>query len=280
MLSQKDAVYQATMAVLEQNNVNFQDGQNVRDAIKDNLKLRGQIRNLVFEGLKSGQVAFGGDEDQKDEGSLRRYATGLISNWFRKDRRLNGGGRYVPASSRADQHISSGEKKIRQLQTAIDATDDDDLKKRLQEAIEDIRDQEDLQERLANDVKAGRVREDEGFDEQEESKRSQRQEEMPPSYGSGHRGAVTDPEHDRRLKRNESPQLHEARQEAGHRGGTTVAQERGSEFYSKIGQKGGLSRGGRSSEAGHEEDRGSDTGKESGHPEKENFFKMMLRKRA
>ena len=261
MLSQKDAVYQATMAVLKRNNVEFKDGQNVRDAIKDNLRLRSEIRNLVFQGLRTGKVAFGGSEDERDDRTLRTYATGLISNWFRKDRRLNGGGRYIPATTREDRHVSAGERKIRQLQAAVDVTDDKDLKKRLEEAIDDIKEQE-------AQLPEESIEEHEG---------------LPPSYGSGHRGAVIDPEHDRRLKRNESTELHRARQEAGHKGGTTVAQERGSEFYSQIGQKGGLSRGDSGRHVGSEEDRRKGAGEEvvySKEEEQDIFRDVTSRKQA
>lgn len=277
MLSQKDAVYQATMAVLQQNGVGFEDGQDVREAISENPKLRGQIRDLVFEGLKNGQVAFGNGDNKPDDRSMRTYATGLISNWFRKDKRLNGGQRYQPGSSR-DQggQVSGSEDRIRKLQAAIESTDDDDLKKRLQEAIDDVKEQQSLEARLADDVKAGRYKGEDDLEEEEEGDDGEEEQEAegdegqdnPPSMGSGHRGAVTDPEHDMRLKRNETPELARARQEAGHRGGTSVREERGSDFFSKIGQKGGLSRGGRRSQEG-----------ESGNKDG-NIFLKMLRKQS
>lgn len=67
--------------------------------------------------------------------------------------------------------------------------------------------------------------------------------ENPPSLGSGHRGAVTDIEHDKRLRRNQSEELRRSRQESGRKGGQRVSRERGPEFFQEIGRKGGQSRG-------------------------------------
>lgn len=301
MLSQKDAVYQATMAVLKQNKVELEDGQDIREAISGNMQLRGQIRDLVFEGLRSGQVTFGSSEKKQDDGALKTYSTGLISNWFRKDKRLNGGQRYQPATSKnqgkeQSEQLSgsSYERRIRAMQGAIEATDDQELKTALEAQIEDILDQEKLEAKLAEDVKAGRYKddddidsdesddgpktdEDEDEDEDEEPEENEDSghevdQDNPPSMGSGHKGAVTDPEHDKRLKRNETPELQKSRQEAGHKGGTSVRDEHGSDFFSQIGQKGGLSRG---------PNRSLRRSPKSENDEKEgdNIFIKMLKKR-
>lgn len=150
MLSQKDAVFQATVAVLEQNGRKFEEGRNIREVIKEDIRLRVQIRDLVYEGLRQNQVVFGGDEDSKSDRSLRTYATGLISNWFRKDKRLNGGKRYVPSTFRdsTGTMVHSSDEKIHSLEVAMRATDDDDLKKRLQEAIEDMKSNDRLNENI------------------------------------------------------------------------------------------------------------------------------------
>ncbi len=73
-------------------------------------------------------------------------------------------------------------------------------------------------------------------------------QDNPPSMGTGHRGQVTDPDTDRRLKKNEDPELQERRSEAGKKGGEATAERHGSDFYSAIGKKGGESPGGRREE--------------------------------
>jgi general stress protein YciG len=282
MISQKEAVYQATKAVLEQHGIELEDGQDVREAMGDDANdIRSEIRDLVFQALSNGQVALGdrssNEEKRQDESTMRRYATGLVSNWFRKDKRLNGNQRYIPNDRGNNSNVTNirdDDERISRLVAALEVADSEELQDKLEEAIEERRDELNLERKLAEEVKGGRYKDD--FEDEVFPRRSQSsKQDTPPSMGSGHRGAVTDPRHDMRLKQNESPELHKARQEAGRKGGETVARERGSEFYSQIGQKGGQSRG-----------TGQNAGSNRQAPKKEdtgvvrNLFRSMLDRRS
>lgn len=97
MTSQKEAVFNAVTNVFNQNNVRFESGQNANSLMTD--ELRGQVFNIVVEGFRSGTIAFEDTPANRtklnDSKELTKYVSGLISNWIRKDPRLNGNTKYV-----------------------------------------------------------------------------------------------------------------------------------------------------------------------------------------
>ena len=70
---------------------------------------RGLVHQMVCEGFRSGTIEFentpANQEKLASDSKLSGYVSGLISNWLRKDTRLNGGGKYVAKNpgSRAGQ---------------------------------------------------------------------------------------------------------------------------------------------------------------------------------
>jgi hypothetical protein len=104
-IKQKDAVYAAFQAGREQG----LEGNSLRDFAVEQVKV----------GLMSGEVAH--SEGQfADEKKAQTYARSLVSNWAKKDERLNGGAKYVPTTRRGPQ------------------VKDDELKK-LNEALKSLR---------------------------------------------------------------------------------------------------------------------------------------------
>ena len=84
-MKQGDAVFQAIVNVM-----GTQDG-----AYHPTKEQRAMVREILFQGFKAGEIVLGKDFDDK---KLTEYIPGLISNWLRKDKRLNGGIAYVPAN--------------------------------------------------------------------------------------------------------------------------------------------------------------------------------------
>jgi hypothetical protein len=92
-LKQVDAVYQATVKVLTENGVKFEDHTVDVDTILTD-EMRASINMVLCAGFTSGSI------DLKDTPSnqakladpklLKSYVSGLISNWYGKDKRLNG----------------------------------------------------------------------------------------------------------------------------------------------------------------------------------------------
>lgn len=109
-LGQKEAVVNAVESVLGSN---FTSGETVVKNVinKDQLT---QVRQQVFDGIKKGNIAYNGDTTNDKE--LRRYVNGMIQNHFRKAKELNGGNKYVPATtgtSRRDPQLSNLKKLLK-----------------------------------------------------------------------------------------------------------------------------------------------------------------------
>lgn len=90
-LSQREAVYLAVMGCFEKSGVKFTSGK-AADLL--NPEMRKQITDTICADFKAGKVALRETPNNKeklgDDKSLRVYVTGLINNWLRRDKRLNG----------------------------------------------------------------------------------------------------------------------------------------------------------------------------------------------
>lgn len=88
--TQREAVFQAVMNVRP----SFDGSTNLT---KDE---RGNVHQIVCEGFRTGKIEFeataSNQEKLASEAKLSAYVSGLISNWLRKDTRLNGGVKYEP----------------------------------------------------------------------------------------------------------------------------------------------------------------------------------------
>lgn len=91
MLSQKEAVYEATVQVMKQAQLAF-DGRSVSQIIPK--ELRRLVTQELVQMFKNGQVGLKATASNslktKDEARLAAYASGLISNHWKRDARLNG----------------------------------------------------------------------------------------------------------------------------------------------------------------------------------------------
>ena len=105
--TQRSAVYNAVINQFAEVGIHFEDGMNASEYLTKDY--RSNIHEIVCEGFRSGSVEFEDTASNKqklaDSSKLSSYVSGLISNWLRKDTRLNGGGKYVAKNpgSRAGQ---------------------------------------------------------------------------------------------------------------------------------------------------------------------------------
>ena len=83
--NQKEGVYQAVCAVTEQDSFD--------SAVELTSDERASVVQIVTHGLMSGEIEFSDSAKAKydTEAKARGYTSGLVSNWLRKDKRLNGG---------------------------------------------------------------------------------------------------------------------------------------------------------------------------------------------
>lgn len=84
MLNQKTAVFNATCSVLEQ--------ESFDSAVQATKEQRAAIIEIVTEGFANGEVELSPKAAAKYDttAKLKGYTNGLVSNWHRKDLRLNG----------------------------------------------------------------------------------------------------------------------------------------------------------------------------------------------
>ena len=87
---------------------------------------RSDIIQSLMEGLTSGEIDFSDAAKAKyiyGDGNLKVYASGLLTNWLKKDLSLNGGVKYKPENpgSRAGQ----GDSKLKELKKLLQVVPED-----------------------------------------------------------------------------------------------------------------------------------------------------------
>lgn len=132
MLNQKTAVFNTVCQVLGQDSF---DG-----AVELTKEQRQQVIAIVAEGFYNGEVELSQNAAEKYDTieKLKGYSNGLVSNWLRKDTRLNGGSKYE--AKNPGSRAGSGDKVVRELKrlrsTLTDpsqiATVDQEIEKRLE----------------------------------------------------------------------------------------------------------------------------------------------------
>lgn len=80
MKNQKTAVYEAIQSVKD-----FTDG----DAVTLTKDEKTEVKSLLVTGFQNEEIELKSKQDD-----LNKYVNGLLNNWLRKDKRLNGGSAY------------------------------------------------------------------------------------------------------------------------------------------------------------------------------------------
>lgn len=70
-----------------------------------------------------------------DEAGLKKYIPGLVNNWLRKDKRLNGGDKYV--TQKPGSRAGSGDESLKAMKALLSVTKDEDSRAQIQLAIEE-----------------------------------------------------------------------------------------------------------------------------------------------
>lgn len=111
MKNQKDGVFNAVCAVLE--------CEEFSEAVKLSTEQRATVIGMVTEGLLAGEVSMSDEARAKhgDEAKMRAYTNGLVSNWLRKDKRLNGGEKYEIKNP--GSRAGAGDKVVRELRKLL-----------------------------------------------------------------------------------------------------------------------------------------------------------------
>ncbi len=124
-LNQRESVYVATMNVLADAGINFDDGQSVTAQELVTKDMRKSIMSIVTQSIIAGETDMSSEARAKHdtEDKVRGYVSGLINNWFRKDKRLNGGNKYE--TKNPGSRAGAGDEQLKALK-ALRATKADD----------------------------------------------------------------------------------------------------------------------------------------------------------
>ena len=131
-MKQKDAVYNAATSVLSDEGIHFEDGMNVSELLTK--ELRSSVHAIVTEGFTTGNIEFADTPENQaklaDSAKLSSDVSGLISNWFRKDTRLNGDTKYTPKNPGSRVGSTDPQlKALRQLAKQFDGVDTEKFEK-------------------------------------------------------------------------------------------------------------------------------------------------------
>lgn len=124
MMKQKDAVYNAVVGV--------KGTSDFSDAVSLSKEERSTVATSLFEGIKNGTVAYAGDAS--DETKLTSYISGLVSNWLRKDQRLNGGVQYV--AKNPGTRTGSGDEALKAMRALLATTTEETSREEIQAEID------------------------------------------------------------------------------------------------------------------------------------------------
>jgi len=115
--NQREATYNAVKSVLEANGISFEDGMDTKEVLTSELKK--EIKGILFEGFRGDSIVMSAAAKTKHstDSELNKYCGGLVSNWTKKDRRLNGNIKYEVKNpgSRAGQ----GDEQVRELRKLL-----------------------------------------------------------------------------------------------------------------------------------------------------------------
>ena len=119
-MNQKTAVYSAISEVKS-----FEDFTKV-ELSKDE---KATVKSILVAGFEAGEI-----ELTRAQDDLNKYVNGLIGNWLRKDKRLNGGVKHeiTNPGSRAGQ----GDAMVKNLRILLSQTEDETAKVDIQAAID------------------------------------------------------------------------------------------------------------------------------------------------
>lgn len=124
MTKQKDAVFNAVVAV--------RGASEFSSAVELTKEERSAVQASLVAGFQSGSIAFQGDATHSTK--LTSYVSGLVSNWLRKDKRLNGNVSYI--AKNPGTRTGAGDESLKAMRTLLGATTDDSARTEIQAEID------------------------------------------------------------------------------------------------------------------------------------------------
>lgn len=117
---QKDAVFAAVCDVM--------GSTEFSEAVELSKEQRATVQGALIAGFQAGEIAYQGDA--ADTTKLTSYVSGLVSNWLRKDKRLNGNVAYV--AKNPGTRTGAGDEALKAMRTLLGATSDEGARAEIQ----------------------------------------------------------------------------------------------------------------------------------------------------
>jgi hypothetical protein len=92
MLKQSEATYQAIVQVLNSYGIHPAPGEDFSPYVPKSIC--DEVVKILMKGLRERRIVASNSLLVLDDKALRNYCVGLVRNWLRKDKRLNGGIQY------------------------------------------------------------------------------------------------------------------------------------------------------------------------------------------
>lgn len=121
-ITQGEAVFQAVREV-------FPDGA-VPNTTEWTAAQKEKVNAIVFHFFKTGVTVH---KSNPDDAALLKYIPGLVNNWVRKDKRLNGGTTYQ--AKNPGSRMGAGDEQLKNLKLLLAAVTDEETKSKVQAAI-------------------------------------------------------------------------------------------------------------------------------------------------
>jgi hypothetical protein len=119
--NQREATFNAIITVLSTNSVTFQSGSDVKSVITSDHKKK--VKDILITGFKNGTIDYTEDFAKTklvSDSELSKYCSGLISNWIKKDPRLNGNTKYQVTNK--GSRVGQGDSQVKELRKLLKAT--------------------------------------------------------------------------------------------------------------------------------------------------------------
>lgn len=131
--SQKEAVYVAYTTALSDRNIDFTTPANLSPEILS--AVRKDMRENIASGIVDGSISCEKPEYRADLKAAGTYASGLVSNWFKKDTRLTGGVKYEAQTTRGPVTRDEKLKALKNAKVAAEGANDMELLTKIEAAI-------------------------------------------------------------------------------------------------------------------------------------------------
>lgn len=117
-MSQKEVVYQTIISYC------FNNGIKREGLLTELTKVQKlEVVGLMVELTKEGRVEVKSEKESKD---LKKYWTGCVGNWLKKDMRLNGGSKYIPKTKKGPR-VSDEVKELKKLLAAVELSGNEEV---------------------------------------------------------------------------------------------------------------------------------------------------------